>query len=269
MRWDDLPPFLALMRHGSLSAAARVLGVEHATIARRIDQLEADLHLRLFDRLPRGWRPTADAEALMPRAETAEAAMQAIRRQAGGGSEGTVRLTAPPLLVAELLAPRLGPFLAAHPGIRLVIEAEAARANLTAGEADLALRIGPPEGQSLRVRKLADVAYRPYGRDPQAGVIRPDPARTTTERWMQDWSGARPVVLNTADTATMRAAVAAGLGVALLPAFLAGDLPPVGADHLIRPLYLALHEDKARAPRVRLVADALAQILQSLRHDLA
>ncbi|MBY4854658.1 LysR family transcriptional regulator, partial [Burkholderia contaminans] len=58
MSWDDIRYFLAVMRGGSLSAAARALQVQHSTVARRIDALESALGIRLFDRLPRGWPPT-------------------------------------------------------------------------------------------------------------------------------------------------------------------------------------------------------------------
>ncbi len=261
MNWDDLQPFLALLRAGSLSGAARALGCEHATIARRIDRLEADLGQRLFDRLPRGWRPTPEAQALAPQAEAVEAAFFALRRQAAGGEAGPVRISAPPLFAAEVLVPRLGPLIAAHPGVQIALEADPGRADLGRGEIDLALRIGPVEGASLRLRKLCPLDYRPYGLPGAEGVILTDPARTEPQRWITEWAGARAVVLNTADSSVMRAAVHAGLGIALLPAFYAGDLPPVGDDRLTRTLYLTLHEDKARAPRVRRIADALAALI--------
>lgn len=267
MNWDDLQPFLALIREGSLSGAARHLRVEHATVARRIDRLENALGLHLFDRLPRGWRATPEALALVERAEAAESALFDLRRQASGGTEGAVCLSAPPLLAAEILTPNLGSFLEEHPNIQIVIEADAHRANLGRGEVDLALRIGPVQGHSLRMRRLGEVLYRPYGHDANSGVIRPRDARTETERWMRDWSGNRPVVLDTADTSVMRAAVAAGHGIALLPDFYAKHLPPVGETYLSRPLHLTLHEDKARAPRVRLVADMLASLVKDWFHE--
>lgn len=269
MNWDDVRPFLALIREGSLSGAARRLRVEHATVARRMDRLEADLGQRLFDRFPRGWRPTPEAQAMVERAEAAEAAMQALERQGGGRDEGPVLLSAPPLLAAELLTPKLKAFLVDHPGIRLSLAAESARADLGRGEADLALRIGPVEGQTLRVRRIGLVTYRVYGRAPDLGVIRAEPAMSETDRWMREWSGARPLILNTADSAVMRAGVASGLGIALLPEFYAQGLPSVGDDTLSRPLYLTLHEDKAKSPRVRRVADAVVRIMaQAFGRDL-
>ncbi len=263
MNWDDIQPFLALVREGSLSGAARQLRVEHATVARRIDRLEADLGVRLFDRLPRGWRPTEEAKGLFERAQTAEAAMFDLRRQAVGDLSGPVRISAPPLLAAELLTPRLSPFLAENPGIRIHIQAEAQRADLGTGETDLALRVGTVEGQTLRVRRLRQIRYRPYGLPGKAGIIRAEPAKSEPERWMRDWSLERPVVLNTSDTAIMRAGVIAGIGIALLPEFYANDLPAIGEAFLERPLYLTFHEDKARSPRVRKVADAITELLRN------
>ncbi|MCT4579759.1 LysR family transcriptional regulator [Donghicola sp.] len=72
MNWGDLKPFLALFRECSLSGAAWSLRVEHATIARRIDRIEAALGLKLFDRLARGWRPTYEALAPVEKAEVAD-----------------------------------------------------------------------------------------------------------------------------------------------------------------------------------------------------
>lgn len=72
LQWDDVRYFLVLAREGSLSAAARRLAVEHTTVARRADALEQSLGVRLFDRLPRGWRLTAEGNALAERAERME-----------------------------------------------------------------------------------------------------------------------------------------------------------------------------------------------------
>ncbi len=117
------------------------------------------------------------------------------------------------------------------------------------------------EGQSLRLRRLGEVVYRPYGPSPDAGVILAETALLETARWMAAWSEARRVVFHTSDTAVMRAAVAGGLGIALLPDFFSGDLPPVGDASLARPIHLTLHKDMARSPRVRIVVDAVAEIV--------
>ncbi|APZ54941.1 LysR family transcriptional regulator [Salipiger abyssi] len=273
MNWHDLTVFLALMRQGSLSGAARALGVEHATVARRIDRLERALALKLFDRLPRGWRPTAEADALLPEAEAMEEAAQALARRArGADAGGPVRISAPPVFQARILVPLLGGLLADHPDLSIRLDGLAARADLQSGEIDIALRVGAPEGQTIRARKLAEVAYRPY-RAPDAvteAVIRPESSGGEVFAWARNWAGNRAVALYSGDPPSMLAAAHQGLGIAVLPVFLGrpAGLVPVDDAVLLRPLYLALHEDKARSPRIRRVADALAERLRAIRTEL-
>ena len=68
MQWDDVRYFLALARQGSLSAAARLLAIEHSTVARRVSSFEQALGIKLFDRLPRGWTLTPEGQAIFERA---------------------------------------------------------------------------------------------------------------------------------------------------------------------------------------------------------
>ncbi|MCR8546305.1 LysR family transcriptional regulator [Salipiger sp. P9] len=273
MNWDDLTVFLALMRQGSLSGAAREIGVEHATVARRVDRLERALALKLFDRLPRGWHPTAEARALLPEAEEMERAAQSFARRArGADAGGPVRISAPPQFQAQILVPLLPNLRAAHPDLSIRLDGLAARSNLQSGEIDLALRVGAPEGQTLRARKLAEVAYRPYRADGVAteAVIRPEKSAGEVFAWARDWAEDRAVALYTGDVPSMLAAARAGLGIAVLPVFLArpAGLLPVGNAVLTRPLYLVLHEDKARSPRIRRMAEALADALRGIRSEL-
>src|SRR6185436_19246317 len=98
MQWDDVRYFLILARNGSLSAASRSLRVEHSTVSRRVDALEKDLGVRLFDRLPRGWVLSAEGKDLVEVAQRIEAEALALERAAAGRSApaGKVRISAPP-----------------------------------------------------------------------------------------------------------------------------------------------------------------------------
>src|SRR5687768_14038042 len=109
MDWQDVRYFLVLAQGGSLSSAARGLGVEHTTIARRVSALETALDVRLFDRLPRGWRLTEEGRELLPFAENLAASATSFERHALGASSvaGTVRVSAPPVLVTHFLVQRL------------------------------------------------------------------------------------------------------------------------------------------------------------------
>ncbi|MGZ3182695.1 MAG: LysR family transcriptional regulator [Telluria sp.] len=277
LEWDDIRFFLALVRTGSLSAAAQALGVEHSTIARRVGSLEAALGLRLFDRLPRGWRPTAEGEALSAQAERIEDEALAFERAAAGaaGLRGAVRVSAPPALAAAFLAPRLAQLRRAHPGIALELAGETQQANLTRREADVALRLLRPNAPDLAVRALAELGFGLYAtaawaRRAQAQweFIGYDEqlAETPQQRWLEELAGARPFALRTNDLLAQRAAALGGVGIALLPHFLAHG--EARLKRLARPvcpvrrtLWLVLHRDVRRSPRVRAVADALAQLV--------
>ena len=126
--------FLVLAREGSLSAAARRLGVEHTTVARRADALEQSVGVRLFDRLPRGWRLTAEGQALAERAERMEQEAAGFARAAAGAGSlrGTVRISAPPTIASHVIAPNLTALRRQWPGIDVVLLGEKRNANLMA-----------------------------------------------------------------------------------------------------------------------------------------
>lgn len=274
-QWDDIRFFLALAREDSLSGAARALGVEHSTVARRVDALEQVLGLRLFDRLPRGWRLTPEGETLCAQAGRIEEEALAFGRAAAGASalRGTVRISAPPVLASHFLAPRLGPLRRRWPGIALELIGEARDANLTRREADLALRLTRPSAPGLLARAIGEMGFGLYA-TPE--WLDKDPAEweflgydesfrlAPQEQWLQACAGARPFALRANDLATLHQGARAGLGVALLPHFLgAGDAAlrrASGVDcQTRRKLWLVMHPDLRRSPRVRAVADAIAE----------
>lgn len=281
--WDDLRVFLALVRAGSLSAAARALGVEHTTVARRIEALERDLGVALFERLPRAWRPTDDGAAIAARAEAVEREALAVARAADAAETARpwrLRLSAPPVFASAFLTPRLAPFLAAHPDLRLDLVGETATVSLPRREADLALRLSRPTDPDLIARRLGHLRFALWaapahlaGRDPAdwrwCGYD-DALAHLPQERWLERRRGGRPLAFAANDLASLHAAAAAGIGVALLPeVFAAGDPRLVrledAPDEATREIWLALHPDLARAPRARLVVDALAAICAELR----
>jgi DNA-binding transcriptional LysR family regulator len=158
-RWDDARILLALHRSGTLSGAAQALGVNPSTVGRRLDALEEGLGIRLFDRTPDGVLATGPAEQLFPFAESLERAAADLTHAVAGMEsepEGVVRLTAPPGLAEELLAPALGRLYQKHPRLRLELDASVGYADLTRREADLALRASRPQSGDLIARKLAE-----------------------------------------------------------------------------------------------------------------
>ena len=152
-RWDDLQAFLAIARSGRLTEAARLLGVEHTTLSRRLTRLEASLGIRLFDRRPVGYLLTPEGELVLPRAEAAErAALLVWSGGIGDGSEvsGTVRMGTPEAFGTFCLAGRLGQLAVRHPGLTIELVAMPRSFSLSKREADVAIGLSRPPAGRLR-----------------------------------------------------------------------------------------------------------------------
>ncbi|HMR74923.1 MAG TPA: LysR family transcriptional regulator, partial [Polyangiaceae bacterium] len=146
--WDDIQLFLAVAEGGSLSAAARKLGVGQPTVSRRIAALEAQLSERLFERSADGTTLTAAAEQLLaPARRMAESAGELMRGAERGDAapQGVVRLTAPPGIAFDFVAPFAASLRSRLPAVRLEVRSSIQYLDLSRREADLALRMRPAE----------------------------------------------------------------------------------------------------------------------------
>lgn len=164
--WENLRHFAALAQTGTLSGAARLLRVEHATIARRTSALEAELNLKLVDRRGRRLLLTAEGERIAALVECMQKNAQAIDRAAEGvRSElaGEVTLSAPPALAAAMLVRPLVALRKQHPGLKVCVLGETHRASLDRREADIAIRLSRPVDGELTIVKLTELALRLYG----------------------------------------------------------------------------------------------------------
>jgi DNA-binding transcriptional LysR family regulator len=271
--WEDLRHFRTLAERGTLSAAARGLGVTHGTVARRLAALERRLGCALFLHGRDGYRLTPRGRLVLAQANAMQEAARAVLLAAEDTEpvSGTVRLTTARTMADGFLVPRLVPLRAAHPALDLVVTTESRVASLARFEADVALRLGRPEGGELVGRRVATIAYRFHAAPGFAGAMEDaligfeegDPAAEAA--WLaRHLPGARYVLRTNSQTA-QAAAARAGLGVALLPGYLArGDagLREVAAtDHPPdREVWLLTRRERAAVPRIRAVVDALAAI---------
>ena len=142
--WDDVRYFLAVARGGSVRAAAKRLGVNHATVLRRIAQLEERLGAQMFEKLPSGYRQTAAGEEVLELAIQMEASSHQLETRVLGrdqSARGLLRVTLPPFLATHLLMPDLADFARVHPDIEMEIASTGEVVNLTKREADVAIRI--------------------------------------------------------------------------------------------------------------------------------
>src|SRR5215469_750014 len=148
--WEDVRFFAALARHGSLSAAARALTVNHATVARRLAALEQSLGTRLFKRRPTGYELTPAGRNALDSADAMEGAAAALARLEPAASlTGLVRITATPSLAGGFLIPRLAALRELHPALDMEILAEPRPVSLQRHQSDIALRLGRPERGEL------------------------------------------------------------------------------------------------------------------------
>ncbi len=284
MDWEDLRHFLALARTGSLSEAGRRLAVDHTTVARRVAGLEAALGLRLMDRLPRAVMLTADGRRIAALAERMEEDAVAVQRAAdGSGAElvGEVRVSAPPNFAEIVLAPALVVLRRRHPGIVIDLIGEKRFANLDHREADIALRLSRPEAGGLIVRKVAEMPFALYAAAGYAEertegeweFVAHDglPGELPQQRWLDSFAAGRRVAFRASDAASLAAAAAVGMGVALLPLFLGEADPrlvklPCREATPRRDVWMAVHDDLRRAPRIRAVMDFLGETLAKQPH---
>jgi DNA-binding transcriptional LysR family regulator len=279
LSWDDVRYFLELARQGKLTTAARVLGVEHSTVARRVGSLEQRLGVRLFDRLPKSWVLTSEGEGLLGYARRIEEeALAFSRASAGYGTlRGRVRVSAPPVFASAFLVPRLARMRERWPDISIELIGEARQANLYRREADLAVRLSRPEEPGLAARPLAQLGYALYGTPEWAGrpaeqwefvgydeLLR----ETPQQQWLEALAAGRPFSMRTNDLAGIHMACRGGLGLAALPHFLARDDASLKLfdEHpcpVSRAVWLAIHPDVRKSPRVKAVADLLSEIISA------
>lgn len=280
--WDDLKVFLAIARSRSLRGAARRLGLNHATVARRLAALEAALAARLFERAPEGLGPTAAGEALIGPAERVEEQLLVAERQVAGRDaalSGRLRLSLPYALVRGFLAEDLAAFAARFPGIELAVELTDSFSDLARREADVSIRMAheaAAEGEVVQ-RRLLRYAKAAYAAPDLLERFDPrEPLATAQACWLGWHPGdgyatwprdtafpTLPVRHHLASHALQIEAATAGMGLTLLPCFL-GDrvagLARVPGDATIpdRSLWLLLHDDLRRTARVRALVDFVA-----------
>lgn len=283
--WDDIRFFLELGRQRSLSAAARRLKVDHSTVARRIGALEQQLNLKLFDRLPRGYALTEQGERLLTTAERMEAEMLALQRQASGAValQGSVRITAPPLLASHFLAPRFVSLRKLHPDIQIDLCGDAHMVDLNRREADIALRMMKPGGHGLIARHIGAIGHGLYGARSYLNSTKPRDwsyigyndsfGHIDLHGWLRAQAKGRPLAFLANDMASLYQAARAGMGIAVLPHYIGTSDPllrrvPSETSAADREMWIVVHPDLRQAPRIRAVMDYLIGLFERERRLL-
>jgi DNA-binding transcriptional LysR family regulator len=287
--WDQVRVFLAVARAGQLAGAAARLGLDVSTVSRRLDRLEDELGVHLFDRTREGTVATAAAEAMLPAAEDMErglALFAAARDAIETTAEGLVRMTAPPGIADGFVAPLLARFHQRFPRVVVELDASVGYADLTRREADLALRATRPRSGDLIAVKLVSTQAIPMTSPEYAAELgrlkrwsdarwinySADLAHLATARWITEHAAGVTPVLRTSQFTSQLAAAAAGFGVTLAaePFRFVRRLAPVAISRALQPswdalpvedLWLVGHRALRTVPRVAALWDFFAEHL--------
>lgn len=278
--WDDLRTVLAIAQAGSLSGAARALGVSHATVFRRLGAIEQRLGVKLFDRGRQGYTPTSAGEDVAEAGERIEAEVVGVERRVAGRDllpSGTLRITTTDTLLNGLLSPILAGFRRTYPEISLEVAVSNVLLSLSRREADLAVRPTQSPPENLVGRRAGSIAQAVYG---PASVFPPQseppdlesvdwigPDETLWYRqldvWMKEQGYDARCHYRVDSLQGMQAGVRDGIGVAVLPCYLGDGDPRLTRlgdtlPELANDLWLLTHPDLRRVERIRAFMEFVA-----------
>ena len=286
MTWDDIRYFLAVARSGSIAQAARQLEVAYTTVSRRIDAFEDRLGTRLFDRLPTGYVPTAEAEAVLDEALAMEERAAAFDRGLFGQDRrlsGQLRVATSDAVATSLLLPHLHRFEALHPDISLEIASSENVVNLDLREADIAVRVTGAPPDHLIGRKVGEATYGVFAsqdyRSAHRSLNRPSVRALTwigegsPPAWHQNEFAKTPFGPRFDSAIAMVSAIRAGLGIGSVPDFLVAHEPTLVRVNRRRVesgwgVWILTHPDTKTSARVRAFRTFLASVLDEQRASI-
>ncbi|UNK37555.1 LysR family transcriptional regulator [Shinella sp. H4-D48] len=291
MNWDDVRMFLAVARTGQILAASRRLGVNHATLSRRVSALEEALKTRLLIRRTNGCDLTAEGETFLRAAERMETEMLAAQASIGRidtAVAGTVRVGAPDGFGVSFLAPRLGKLTARHPELKIQLVPVPRSFSLSQREADIAITLERPEQGRLVSSKLTDYTLGLYAsRDYLAENGTPETvdelkahrrvgyvedliftaSLNFTGEIMRSWDAGFEISSATGQTEAVRS----GAGIGILHDYIARQhhelVRVLPANTIRRAYWTTWHESARDLARVRTVAEFLQELVRQ-EHDI-
>ena len=283
VEWELYRSLLGVLREGSLSGAARALGVAQPTVGRHIAALETALGLKLFTRSQSGLLATEAALALRPHAEAMESTAAALERAAasyGDGVRGVVRISVSEVIGVEVMPPVLAGLRARHPALRVELVLTNRVQDLLQREADIAVRMTAPRQGQLVARRIGAVEVglhaspgylaahgTPAGVDDLAhhaliGFDRPAPFVIAASKAVPAWSRQQFALRTDSDVAQL-GLIRAGAGIGFCQTALAARAPALvrvlpDVFSLAFDTWVTMHEDLRDSPRCRATFDALA-----------
>ncbi|KAB2896758.1 MAG: LysR family transcriptional regulator, partial [Kofleriaceae bacterium] len=283
--WSAVQFFVAVAETGSIAGAARRLRVNHSTVLRRVAQLEDHLGCRLFDRLPGGYVLTASGNSLAQHLAGVSDQVESVHRQLTGldpSLEGTLRVTSSDVVVEGLLMPLLAEFRRRHPGVTLQLVTSYGFAALTRREADVAVRGADRAPHDLVAQRVGHIetvlcASKRYlarvGTDTPLAEHRwitldESIAFPMLDAWIRKHVSRERIVLRVDSLVGAADAVAAGLGIGMLPRPLVAarrDLVQLGQPEpgLEKPIWVLVHPQMQRNARAQALFRFLCESLST------
>ncbi|MDA1024100.1 MAG: LysR family transcriptional regulator [Proteobacteria bacterium] len=284
--WDDISVFLVLARHRSLSGAARELAVNHSTIGRRIRTLESSLETKLFERTRHGFLLTDDGDRLLREAEGIETHANNIAAQFRGETAhvtGTVRVATMEGLGSLFLASRFSKLYERYPSVRVELVTASHWVNLSKREADVLISFPKPRGQRIATEKIGEFSLFLYASEDylaKNGMPKSvhdldkhvfidyieELVAISAVRWLSDVIRVSNAVFRSTSLVAQYHAATAGIGIAMLPTFVAQTDPrlrQVLPQQVVvkRDLWLSVHNDLEHIARVRQVVQFLKDLI--------
>lgn len=280
--WDDLRIVLAVVDARSVNAAAQKLGINHATVLRRLKVFEERHGLTLFHKSSSGYRVDPAAQKIVETIRSVDRSVDAFERAITGQEDqpsGDVRVTSTDSLCLDLLPKAIAELRTKNSGLRVTLVSTNAHLNLSKLDADITVRPARALPENLTGHRVCKMTFRSYATPSylEKDVV---PAhwlgvsdhlmRSPVGAWMEENAG-RKVILNADSFVSLTAMAATGLGAAILPTCL-GDPDPrlVRVEavpvRLETSLWIATHNDVSAVPRVQAVVSHLAA---SLKQDVS
>jgi len=281
MDWNDLRVFLAIARGGSLGAAAKLLGVSHPTVGRRLHVLEQASGEVFFRRTATGLLLTDSGERIFELAEDMERSALSIERRIAGESdqpEGLLRISSADWFASYVLGPVLRELLVRHPLIVPEVIAGHRLFDLTRREADIAFRIVPFTEPDIVQRRLTTLGYglytgagqkfEPGAEGEGIGLITMNTAQAhyPDVLWLQSLFPQARITFTSSSRTVQARMSALGLGVCVLPRVLGDHLPAlrrleIGQTPPGRDIWMGYHHDMRQMDRLRAFADLAGEMV--------
>ncbi|MGG9998659.1 LysR family transcriptional regulator [Pseudovibrio ascidiaceicola] len=273
---DNLNAFLVLAACGTLSEAAQRLSCSPATLSRRMQQLEEDVGLKLFDRVQAGYVLTEDGRDVLEQLEPFQCAYAGFEQWLSAKSrKPQVRVSAGSWTM-KFLSLHIAALCKPEDEFEVVFITSEDRLNIKKREIDIGLRSSPPAEIGLASKRLPPVEFAPYvavGADAAAEQrwvgIAPEFATTNSSRWLLEHHGSE-MVMQVSSQHTLLDMLCAGAGASILPSFLGDTSPqlrqcgPVIED-LTKHQWVTMHDDRRHLPEVRMMTDRIVQVIEQHR----